>query len=73
MDKKVKEIVKDYIVNHLDKSEPEFEVYTLMKCKILYGWKYLVFATFPDSMYYELTYNGDKKEWVLIKSLKMSV
>ena len=26
---------------------------------------YLLSSTLPDGMYYELTYNGDKKEWYL--------
>jgi len=60
-------IVKDYIVEHLDKSDemPEFEVYTVWKAKTLQNWKYLLSSTLCDGMYYELTYNGDKKEWYL--------
>lgn len=67
MDKKVIELVKEYILNHLDKSDetPQFEVFTVWKCKILQNWKYLVSSTLPDGMYYELTYNGNKKEWYL--------
>jgi hypothetical protein len=64
MDKKVIELVKEYILNHLDKSDetPQFEIFTVWKCKILQNWKYLVSSTLPDGMYYELTYNGDKNE-----------
>ena len=67
MDKKVIELVKRYILDHLDKSDetPQFEVFTVWKCKVLQKWKYLVSSTLPDGMYYELTYNGDKKEWYL--------
>lgn len=67
MDKKVIELVRDYILSHLDKSDetPQFEIFTVWKCKILQNWKYLVSSTLPDGMYYELTYNGDKKEWYL--------
>jgi hypothetical protein len=67
MDKKAIQLVRDYILNHLDKSDPtpEFEVYTVWKCKILQNWKYLLSSTLPDLMYYELTYNGDKQEWYL--------
>ena len=65
MDNKAIEIVKNYIENHLDKSDehPEYEVYTVWKCKALQNWKYLLSSTLYDGMYYELTYNGDKKEW----------
>ena len=64
MDKTVIKLVTDYVLSHLDKSDetPEFEVFTVWKCKILQNWKYLVSTTLPDGMYYELTYNGDKGE-----------
>lgn len=67
MDEKVIKIVRDYIEEHLDKSDakPEFEVYTVWKCKALQNWKYLISSTLPDGMYYEVTYNGDKQEWYL--------
>jgi len=60
-------IVRDYIFNHLDKSElaPTFDVFIVWKCKTLQNWKYLISSTLCDGMYYELTYNGDKKEWYL--------
>lgn len=60
-------IVTDYIMEHLDKSDPTptFEVYTVWKSKALQNWKYLLSSTLFDGMYYELTYNGDKKEWYL--------
>ena len=67
MDEAVIEIVKAYILEHLDKSDPvpEFEVYTVWKCKTLQNWKYLLASTLNDGMYYEMTYNGDKCEWYL--------
>ena len=67
MDEKVIQLVRDYILNHLDKSDetPQFDVYTVWKCKTLQNWKYLLASTLLDGMYYELTYNGDKKEWYL--------
>lgn len=67
MDEVVIEIVKNYILEHLDKSDPvpKFEVYTVWKCKTLQNWKYLLSSTLFDGMYYELTYNGNKNEWYL--------
>lgn len=67
MDNKALEIVKNYILEHLDKSDtiPALEVYIVWKCKALQNWKYLLASTLPDGMYYEMTYNGDKKEWYL--------
>ncbi len=67
MDNRAIEIVRDYILKHLDKSDeiPDFDVYTVWKAKILKNWKYLLSSTLSDGMYYELTYNGNKKEWYL--------
>lgn len=67
MDNEAQKIVYDYALAHLDKSDetPEFGVYIVWKCKTLQNWKYLISSTLYDGMYYELTYNGDKKEWYL--------
>lgn len=67
MDNKAIQIVTDYISRHLDKSDDpiKFEVYTVWKAKALQNWKFLLSSTLPDGMYYELTYNGDKREWYL--------
>jgi hypothetical protein len=67
MDEKAINIVKQYVIDHLDKSDPtpEFEVYTVWKAKVLQNWKYLISTTLFDGMYYELTFNGDKHEWYL--------
>jgi len=60
-------LVREYILNHLDKSDeiPEFTIYIVWKCKTLQNWKYLISSSLLDGMYYELTYNGDSKEWYL--------
>lgn len=65
MDTEALFITRNYIEEHLDKSDPnpEFTVFIVWKCKALQNWKYLLSSTLFDGMYYELTYNGDKKEW----------
>jgi hypothetical protein len=67
MDNKALEIVRNYILEHLDKADPvpDFELYIVWKCKTLQNWKYLISSTLFDGMYYELTFNGDKQEWYL--------
>ena len=67
MDEKVLKLVRDYVIEHLDKSDemPQFEVFTVWKSKILQNWKYLASTTLPDGMCYELTYDGDKRRWYL--------
>ena len=67
MDQVAMKLVREYIEDHLDKSDPdvEFGIYTVWKCKTLQNWKYLISSTLYDGMYYEITYNGDKNEWYL--------
>ena len=67
MDERAIQIVTAYIQEHLDKSDSyaEYEVFTVWKVKALQNWKYLLSSTLPDGMYYELTYNGNKREWYL--------
>lgn len=59
-----KRLVKEYAIEHLDKSDeiPEFDVFVVWQCKTLQNNKALLSTTLFDGMYYELTYNGDKKE-----------
>lgn len=61
---KCKEIVREYATEHLDKSDnvPEFDVFVVWSCKTLQNSKALLSTTLFDGMYYELTFNGDKKE-----------
>jgi hypothetical protein len=67
MDNQAVEIVKQYVKEHLDKSDPQqdFDVFVVWKCKALQNWKFLISTTLPDGMYYEMTFNGDKQEWYL--------
>ena len=64
---KCKEIVKKYEMDHLDKSDniPEFDGFVVWQCKTLQNNKALLSTTLFNGMYYECTYNGDKKELYL--------
>ena len=59
-------IVLNYVREHLDKTDNVQitldDVYIVWFCKTLQNWKALLSTTLPDGMYYEVTYNGDKKE-----------
>lgn len=61
-----KEVVLNYANKHVDKTDNVQitldDVYVVWFCKTLQNWKALVSTTLPDGMYYEVTYNGDKKE-----------
>lgn len=61
------EKIKEYANEHFDKSDktPEFEIFVVWYCKTLQNHKALLSTTLFDGMYYELTYNGDKKELYL--------
>ena len=67
MDNKAIGIVKDYVISHLDATDNiiEFDIYIVWKSKILQNWKYLISTSLLDGMYYECTFNGDKKCWYL--------
>lgn len=60
-------IVSDYVAEHLDKSDKpvNFDTFVVWQCKALQNWKFLISTSLHDGMYYEVTYNGDKKEWYI--------
>lgn len=68
--KKAKYIVKEYINKgpvaeiHQELVDDD-NLYIVWFAKTLQNWKALVSTTFADGLYYELTYNGDKKETYL--------
>ena len=61
-----KQTVLDYVRAHLDVTDDVNvsinDIYVVWFCKTLQNWKALVSTTLPDGMYYEVSYNGDKKE-----------
>lgn len=64
----VKSIV-DYVNERIDKTNKreinEHDVFLVWSCKTLQNNKALLSTTVSDGMYYEITYNGDKKELYL--------
>lgn len=69
MTNKAKKIVIDYFNARVDKTDnvelAEDQVFIVWFSKTLQNWKALVSTTISDGMYYEVTYNGDKKETYL--------
>lgn len=59
------EVVR-YVNNRLDKTDgkriTEDDVFIVWMCKTLQNSKAMASTTLFDGMYYELTYNGDKKQ-----------
>ena len=66
MFKKAKKIVIDYFNEHSERTDnfklTEDQVYIVWFSKTLQNWKAPVSTSVSDGMYYEVTYNGDKKE-----------
>lgn len=64
-----KEFVRNYANEHLDKTDNKQitmdDVYVVWYCKALQNHKTLLSTTLFDGMYYECTYNEDKKELYL--------
>lgn len=64
----IKTIV-DYFNNRVEITDDmkisEEDVFIVWSCKTLQNNKAMVSTTISDGMYYELTYNGDKKELYL--------
>jgi hypothetical protein len=69
MTNKAKKIVVNYFNERSEKTDnftlTEDDVFIVWFCKTLQNWKALVSTTVSDGMYYEVTYNGDKKETYL--------
>ena len=61
-----KKTVAAYANEYMDKSDgkqiTEEDVFIVWMCKTLQNSKAMVSTTLFDGMYYELTYNGDKKQ-----------
>ena len=66
---KAKSIVMNYFNERVEKTDNTKitldDVYVVWFCKTLQNWKAMVSTTVSDGMYYEVTYNGDKKETYL--------
>ena len=69
MQERAKQVVMDYVNEHLDKTDniqiELCDVYVVWFCKTLQNWKCLLSTNLPDGMYYEVTFNGDKQELYL--------
>lgn len=63
---KCKEFIVNYFNENADKTDnkkiTKEDVFVVWSCKTLQNNKALLSTTVSDGMYYEITYNGDKKE-----------
>lgn len=67
--KKATMLVANYVMDHLDKSDDITfsidNVYVIWMCKTLQNNKALFGTTLHDGRCFEVTYNGDKKEFYI--------
>lgn len=54
--------VQEYAHEYNDKRVALEDIYVVWSCKTLQNNKALLSTPIPDGRYYEVTYNGDKKE-----------
>lgn len=70
MDLVVKALLIDYISN--TNSLNGYTIFIVWKSKVLKNWKYLIGTDIPDNKYYEITYNGYRKEFYIDEYLKIN-
>lgn len=56
-------MVRAYMDTHNIDVEGKEDIYVVWLSKVLQNNKALLSTTFPDTRYYEITYNGDKNEF----------
>lgn len=64
---KAKDLVRRYVIMETlpYESSPKWDVYVVWFTKTLQNWKALLGTTMDDGMYYEVTYDGEKKQTYL--------
>lgn len=58
-----KRMVRAYMDTHNIDVEGKEDIYVVWLSKVLQNNKALLSTTYPDTRYYEITYNGDKNEF----------
>ena len=56
-------MVRAYMDTHSIDVEGKEDIYVVWLSKVLQNNKALLSTTYPDTRYYEITYNGDKNEF----------
>lgn len=65
MIEKAKALVQEYIRDRMDPSNPNAEstLFVVWQCQTLQNFKCLIATTLPFGIYFELTYDGDRRAW----------
>ena len=62
--------IRRYYSNELKEIIDKEDIYCVWNCKTLQNNKGLFSTTVPDTRYFEITYNGDKKEFYFDSYIK---
>ena len=61
---KAKQIVRDYIAQHIEPNpDADPAIFVVWQAAVLQNFKCLIATTLPYGMYFELTYDGDRRRW----------
>ncbi len=73
MEEKAKQIVANWLKqNWQEKWDGKtYQIFLVWNSKVLQNYKCTIYTNLPNSPYFELTYNGDKKEWYLDVYVKL--
>lgn len=65
MEEKAKKIIMNWLKDNWNTEwdGKTYSIYLVWNSKVLQNYKCTIFTSLPNSPYFELTYNGDKKEW----------
>ena len=63
MIEQAKQIVREYINQHLENPDAGYTIFVIWQARVLQHFKCLIATTLPHGMYFELTYDGDRGCW----------
>lgn len=60
-------LVEKYIRENIDfgGEKRDYQLFVIWKCVILDNCKFLIKSTYPDVLYFEMTYSEENREWYM--------
>jgi len=73
-EKQAIELAEKYIREQIEfaNEKKDYQMFVIWKCVILGNYKFLVKSTYPDVLYFEMTYNVESNEWYMDVYWKIS-
>jgi hypothetical protein len=63
MIERAKALVKEYIGKHIDNTNAQPTIFVVWQSQVLQHFKCMIATTLPLGMCFQLTYDGDLKQW----------